>query len=473
MTNADPPDAITKLSYRFGWPWSHLALFVLLTVGFSVPPIISAIRHPERNKDYPLWYVTGKLVRVGLPLYPEGTNAEFPYMYPPTAAVFLFAPLTYLGPVGFVAVSCLVNAFAWFGCIGLAASLAAGRGKNLHPLLYVLPALATIAYVYDSFLLGQINVFLLLLVVGSAHCLQRGRGWAAGALLGVAAAIKVFPLPVVAYFVVRKQWAAAASTFLTLAAVWILLPAPIRGFERNLHELKVWAAGMLGDQSGDTVAQRSGTGFTFHNQGLGAVTHRLLRSVNAGYENRTPLTVNQFNVQAGTAQVIGMSLCLTLGGVILIASRGRFARTPTAEAAEWGMVCTLAVLCSPLAWTYFFCWLLPAWAAVTRFLTDPTANRADRFCIGIAAAFAGLLLASAVTEQFDPTLQAYGATCWGAVLMLLTCGYVVRCEGKKWKSGRRNQSSKMAATRTENPGMCGSPLRVPSLLTISGGRSGR
>ena len=31
----------------------------------------------------------------------------------------------------------------------------------IHPLVYLIPAFATVAYVYDSFLLGQINVVLL------------------------------------------------------------------------------------------------------------------------------------------------------------------------------------------------------------------------------------------------------------------------------------------------------------------------
>jgi alpha-1,2-mannosyltransferase len=128
---------------------------------------------------------------------------------------------------------------------------------------------------------------------------------------------------------------------------------------------------------------------------------------------------------------------LVLGGVILVAGRGRFARTPTAELAEWGMVCTLAVLCSPLAWTYFYVWLLPAWAAIIRFLTDPTGRRGDKLNVVISAAVAGILLALAVTEQFDPTLQAFGTTCCGAVAIFLTCGWVVRCEGRRVSGGPR------------------------------------
>jgi hypothetical protein len=429
--DAAPPDATRRLFDRFGWPTAHMLFLAALAVGFAVPPVVSAVTHPERNKDYPLWYTAGLIVREGKPLYPEDVGHEFPYMYPPTAAIFLFAPLSYLGPVGFVTVSCLVNAAAWFGCLVLAAPFAAGRWRDVNPLLYVVPAFATVAYVYDSFLLGQINVALLFLLLGSAHCLRANRGWSAGALLGVAAAIKVFPLPVVAYFVVRKKWVAVVSTFLTLATVWVILPAPVRGFGRNLHELKVWAGGMLGDQSGETVAQRSDTGFTFHNQGLVSVTHRLLRPVSAGCEHRPPLLVNVAAVPPGTAQAVGIGLCLLLGGMILIAGGGRFARTPTAEAAEWGMVLTLAVLCSPLSWTYFFCWLMPAWAAVARFLTDPSVGRTDRARVGAIAAVAMLLLAVAVSEQIDPTVQAYGATCWGGVVLFLGCGLVVRCERKR------------------------------------------
>jgi hypothetical protein len=92
------------------------------------------------------------------------------------------------------------------------------------------------------------------------------------------------------------------------------------------------------------------------------------------------------------------------------------------------MVLTLAVLCSPLSWTYFFCWLLPAWAAVTRFLIDPAADRAARIQVGVVAAAALVLLAAAFSEQFDPTVQACGATCWGGVVLFLACGLVVRAE---------------------------------------------
>ena len=77
------------------------------------------------------------------------------------------------------------------------------------------------------------------------------------------------------------------------------------------------------------------------------------------------------------------------------------------------MVLVLVVLCSQLAWTYFFCWLLPAWAVVLY------ACRTHRWAI-VPTALSGLLLFSAFTEQIDPTLQAYGVTAWGSVGLFLT-----------------------------------------------------
>src|SRR5438477_510858 len=87
-----------------------------------------------------------------------------------------------------------------------------------------------------GFAAAQVNLVLLALVLGSLLALRHGRPWLAGAGLGLAVAVKAFPLPVVVYFAARRQWAAVASTLLTAAAVLVLLPAPARGLDRNLRE---------------------------------------------------------------------------------------------------------------------------------------------------------------------------------------------------------------------------------------------
>lgn len=403
-----------------GWPFAVLAV---VAVGFAVLPVVNAARLvarpgvdayglPKANKDYTLWYDVGCDVRAGEPLYRLGPAGEVRYMYPPTAAVLLFAPLSYLGPVGFTAAFALTTALAWFGCLYLGVRLATGRWRG-HPGWYYFLCYASVGpYVYDLFLLGQVNLILLFLTLLSAILLQQRRPWAAGACLGFAIAVKVFPLPVLVYWAVRRQRVAILSAVLTVLVAVVVLPAAVRGPERNAAEVRQWFGLMLGDQSGNTMSGRSIIGFTRRNQSLPSLAHRLLRDVDAGERDGEPFRVNVAQLSAAAAQVVGFAAVCGLGVVLLAVTRLRFAPTPAAEPLEWGMVCTLAVLASPLSWTYFFCWLLPAWAVVLH------AARSRRWVRLALVPVVGLFL-SAFTENYDPLLQAYGVTAWGAVGLFL------------------------------------------------------
>ena len=57
-------------------------------------------------------------------------------------------------------------------------------------------------------------------------------------------------------------------------------------------------------------------------------------------------------------------------------------------------------------------------------IASPQVSASTR-CVALGGAIlAGMLLASAITEQIDPTLQAYGVTAWGTVILFLTMAYV-------------------------------------------------
>src|SRR5262245_36956662 len=143
--DAAPADSVARLFRRFGWPRAHLVVFALLCVGFAATPVVHALTHPTPNKDYRLWYTVGQQVRAGEPLYPDDPDAVFPYMYPPTLAVFVFAPLSLLGPAGFVAALTAGAAACWLLALLFAAKLVTGR-FDAHPLVYVIPAVAAGPY---------------------------------------------------------------------------------------------------------------------------------------------------------------------------------------------------------------------------------------------------------------------------------------------------------------------------------------
>jgi hypothetical protein len=392
---------------------SVLWVILFCSVAFAVTPVINSIRRPESNKDYSLWYGIGQVVRDDGPLYQLGPKGEVAYMYPPTAAVLFFAPLTALGPVAFVVVLVVGTALSWAGCVYLSIRAATGRWRGHPRWYYLLTVVLGGLYVYDLFLLGQVNLFLLFLVLMAMELLRHQRSWLAGTCLGLAIAIKVFPLPLLVYWAVRREERAILATIFAVGVFVVVLPGAVRGVGRNSEEVRQWFGLMVGDQSGNTMAARSSTGFTRRNQSLVSVAHRLTRDLDSGEHVR----VNVVNLSPQASQLIGLAAVGVLGLVLLAATRCRFAPTPEADAQETAMVLILVVLSSPLAWTYFFCWLLPAWAVALH------ACRTRRWAI-LPTVFSGFLLVLAFTEQFDPRLQACGVTAWGGVGLYLTLAAV-------------------------------------------------
>src|SRR5262249_16891775 len=87
----------------FSKTWAVPLIFLGLGCVFGVVPVLNAYLYGEKNRDYAIWYEIGRTVTAGEPLYERQTKGEPKYMYPPTAAVLLYAPLSTLGTVGFAA----------------------------------------------------------------------------------------------------------------------------------------------------------------------------------------------------------------------------------------------------------------------------------------------------------------------------------------------------------------------------------
>ncbi len=397
--------------------WAVCLQVAVLGMLFLAVPLYNAATRPDcqRNKDYTFWWELGQDVRADRPIYAPLPNGELKYLYPPPLVVLLYAPLTHLGPVGLVLGLGALTTAAWVASLWASLVLLTGQWRGHPRWIYAVPSLAITPYMWDIQLLGQINMVLLSLVLLSVVALRRKYKVGAAALFAAPVAMKAFPLPAIVYFLARREWKVAGLSLAFIVAYLFVAPGLVRGFERNARELGTWADKMIGNQSGEGIAARPGIGFTRRNHSLISVSHRLLRDVDAGDDWRHRFTVNVANVSPLTAQRIGMVACLALGAVLLVATRLKFATSPLAEGIEVSMVCILVLLCSPLSHTYFFCWLLPAWTAVAVMWQDRTVR------YGVIAA--GVMLASAFTEQFDPTLQALGATTWGSVTLFLTLAY--------------------------------------------------
>jgi hypothetical protein len=263
-----------------GW-WKALVGAILV---FSAVPLINQLLGLS-TKDYGLWYQVGLALRQGLDIYPRPeTGRLFPFMYPPSAAAML-APLSVLGPTVTLLALVLATSASWLASIVLSIRLTTGPGTRRHPLLAIVPSLAVIVLIYNIYLLGQPNLLLLALLLGAFACLRLGWHVVAGALVATAAAIKAFPLMVLGYLVYRRMWTASVATVAVLAAWLLVAPLAFRTPAQAVDDLVVWSRGMVFTYNTYGIAQRPFRSYSYKNQSIMGLAHRLLRDVPADGES--------------------------------------------------------------------------------------------------------------------------------------------------------------------------------------------
>jgi hypothetical protein len=230
----------------------------------------------------------------------------------------------------------------------------------------------------------------------------------AGSMFALATAIKIFPAAVLPYLVWRRQWAALASMLVFLGVLLFVVPAPVRGFQHNLAELKTWYEGMVASSSEKGFGQRDEQNWSWVNQSIIAVTHRLTRPVNYNQDDpaKPVRTMNLVDISFKAANwiVLTISLAIGLGFVAVMPARSK--TTPRSNAEELGILFCLMTVASPLARQYYFIWLFfPITILMHRGAFDP--RPAVRIGTWAALAATGLLMCLSL-PVFPKDLQAYG-----------------------------------------------------------------
>jgi len=201
---------------RARWFWVILFLLLLVPTGlrivhtarpYVVPPFVNPGYFDLRIflDQVRTYDQTGELYATGNPDFFDPGSAV--YKYPPTFAALLhpFAALRWRVAVR----TLLVINFAIL-LVGLAGLLAVLRPGWRRGLLLALVFLHWGAF-WESLAGMQLEPLLLLLLIGSLGCLRGGRHFWAGFAVGVAAALKVYPAGLIAYFALRRRWTAVAG----------------------------------------------------------------------------------------------------------------------------------------------------------------------------------------------------------------------------------------------------------------------
>ena len=287
-------------------------------------------------------------------------GARLPFTYPPVAA-FLLAPFS-LVPM---AVAATVLTFATIVLLAVALRVFLRRltgpaAGSWWAIAWLLPAGLLLEPVRDTLGFGQVNVVLMALV--SLDCLAETPRWPRGALVGLAAAVKLTPAAFVLFFLVRRDLRAAGTVACSFAAVAAL------GFAVAWH---------------DSVQYWTGTAFQVSRAGgPGAASNQSILAIlaRAGLGPHTPAAVAAWLALSAVVVAFAwrrMSQALAAAENCLALSLNAFA----------------ALLISPVSWSHHWAWCAPA---VLTFTARGVSRRSRRL---LAAGAAGLALFAA-SPQF-------------------------------------------------------------------------
>ena len=331
---ARPPTHALRLG------WRGFQLLSLAGFGYAAWQLLG--QTPYRI-DIDVYRMGGRAWLDGQPLYADGASfhtlggIDLPFTYPPLSAA-IFAPFAWLPlPVASalmtaITLTLLVVATVivltrldfWAGDSAVSSEPAWLR-RTWVALAVVGLAVSHLEPLRANFEFGQINVVLMTLVI--ADCVPRRTPWPRGLLLGLAIALKLTPAVFLVYFVLRRDWRAAVTSLITLAAATVL------GFALAWRDSVEYWTSTLRD------TDRIGNSTLNTNQNIAALLAR--------------------EEYSGTVHfVLWTSACFAALGLTVWAVR----RVLQADEPVLALICValFGLMVSPVSWSHHWVWTLPA-----------------------------------------------------------------------------------------------------------------
>jgi alpha-1,2-mannosyltransferase len=307
-----------------------------------------------------------------------------PFSYPPISAV-AFTPFAVL-PLAIAETLITIISVALLAVVlrVFMRSLAKTQAKSHWEVKWLLPAALLLEPVRNTLNFGQINIILMTLV--AVDCL-RGPGRTRGALVGVAAAVKLTPAVFILFFLVKKDYRAACVAAVSFAACTGL------GFLLAWHDsVRYW------------------TSIIFQPGRDGAVGYAANQSLQ-GVLARAGVTTNG---HAGMALWLGLSVL-----TVIVAYAGmRRARDAALDVWVLSINAFAGLLISPISWSHHWVWAEPA------MLVLALIGWHFRDKAGIAVAVAGTVILAVAPHWLMDGMDHNGLT-WTAWQQVIGDSYAI------------------------------------------------
>jgi alpha-1,2-mannosyltransferase len=376
----------------------------------------------------------------------ENIWAKYVYPNPPIMALIL-RPLAELSPnwnsIVWLVLKCLMAVLAIHWVVSLL-----DRGDRPFPLwAKALAVLLALRPIQGDLMHGNVNLFILFLLVGALYAFCKRRDVLAGLTLALAIACKVTPALFVPYFVWKRAWKLLAACTVGLGLFLWVVPALWFGWAKNHECLMSWYQNMIVPfvAKGEVTSEHQ-------NQSLPGLAARLLTHEPSFIDFVDDVMVpieyhNVANVDPGHVRLALKGVMALFALLIVFACR-----TPAPERGNWrlwaefSLIVLGMLLFSERTWKHHCVTLLLPFAVACYALAHFWERRPLRVYLIATLALAALLMTLTSTGLFDEhdrfgkLAQVYGAYVWA--YMLLAAGMVVilrqkeAAEKPEWEGGK-------------------------------------
>ncbi len=209
-------DSAGILEFKRGWTYLGRSAALVICFLWSMALVVRLIPQPNALHDFVQEWASGRNYLHGYPIYEplaEAVPRHISGRYFGTVQINAHPPASVLVSLPFAPPEYATAFLAWglTSLMALGISLwlmmrSRGLGYSAWALLPIGSLLLTSNSLAQQVNQGQWNLFLLLMIVGVWYAERHDRALLAGLLIGLAAAIKIFPAYLGLYLLMRRRW---------------------------------------------------------------------------------------------------------------------------------------------------------------------------------------------------------------------------------------------------------------------------
>lgn len=399
--------------------WRHWQVGLLLLVGGLVLAVYYVTVKGEHRSAINRWRPLVRELVAGNNVY---RAAEFPT--PPIMGLLLYP--FYVLPGKWTMLTWFLAKIAMLlWTLWTLVAMAETSTSKLPPWTSVLALLLAAPPIVGDLLHGNVNSWILFLVVAAFGAFRAGRDGVTGILLGLAIACKVTPALLLLFFAGKGALRVVFTTLLATFAWLILVPASVLGWHENLHLFDQWATHMVWPFLWEGKVETEQV-----NQSIPGIWYRLFTTLNHGVraDGHTQFVVNFLKLDPAAARWGLRGIMLFLLMLLAYCCRDKNNhRMHLSWLVQFSLVLAWMLLMSERSWKHHFVTLLPTLVLLCAELARSTRNCYKRAIIIASLVLAELLMATAGKDFWPPGwrvcadyCQAYGVYAWATVILALT-----------------------------------------------------